>query len=107
MVRPEEPSLWQLVDLLTWLAEDDFFDYFVAEGFVDAGDEGGAGEHELVAQRGAADGECEHTVFHRAVGGVAVHALTHECGPHSQSALFVEADIQSLLTQHLVDNISN
>lgn len=85
------------VDSLTLLAEDDFFDYFVAEGFVDAGDEGGAGEHELVAQGGAADGECEHTVFHRAVGGVAVHALPHEGGPHSQSALFVEADIQSLL----------
>ena len=82
MVRPEEPSLWQLVDLLTWLAEDDFFDYFVAERFVDAGDEGGAGEHELVAQGGAADGECEHAVFHRAVGGVAVHALPHEGGPH-------------------------
>lgn len=53
-----------LVGLLTWLPEDDFFDYFVAEGFVDAGDEGGAGEHELVAQGGAADGECEYAVFH-------------------------------------------
>ena len=85
----------------------DFFDHFAAYDGIDALHEGGAGEHELVAQGGTANGKSEHTVFHGARGGVLVDARSHQARPKCQGTLFVELHIESLFAQHLGDDFAH
>ena len=74
---------------------------------IDALNQGGARQHQLVAQGRTTDGEGEHTVFHRPRGGVLVDAGAHQAWPQRQGALLIEFEIQTLFPEHFGDDFAH
>ena len=74
---------------------------------IDALNQGGARQHQLVAQGRTTDGEGEHTVFHRPRGGVLVDAGAHQARPQRQGALLIKFEIQTLFPEHFGDDFAH